>query len=230
MNGDALVARVRRILKDVADDTNQGEFWDLREIIIALNVAQDILLNYCIRNKRYEHIKGLVTNTGIVSDDTTLPLDYLHYASAQVGDDVASLRTARIYDGGYVDNYINVAHDAAFIFNDTLYFRSGGSASNGQLWYYRRPSYISSTTPPFNIELTSNDFPSYTYRDIIAVHASILLAIKEIQTQRDFKKNRRVFEDFILTPPMAAKYERPKHIDNDLLARIIAYAAAQRRG
>lgn len=230
MNGDALVERVRRILKDVADDTHQGEFWDLREIMLALNVAQDILLNYCLRNQREDLIKGLVKNTGIIASDTTIPTDYVHYVSAQVGDAESTLRTARIYIGGYVDQYINVTHDAAFIFDETLSFRSEGSTSQGQLWYFKRPSVISSTTPPFNTDLTGNDFHDYIYNDIIAVHASILLAIKEIQTQRDIKKNVRVFQEFVLTPPIAARYERPYHVPTDLLARIIAYAEAQRRG
>ena len=39
MNGDALVARVRQVLKDVETDTEKGQFWDIREIVLALNEA-----------------------------------------------------------------------------------------------------------------------------------------------------------------------------------------------
>lgn len=208
MNGDPLIVRVRRILRDTQSSVQIGEFWDDAEIILSLNASQDILLNYAIRNNRFSLIETLLTST-VLNNPQTLPTDYLHFSSAQVGTSDNDLQMASVYIGGDAYSYFNINHDACFILNNELNFaRNRDTNSLGILHYYKQPSRIGATSLGDNTGnyFHATDFPDYIYNDIIVMGAIYLLGMKEIQTQRDFKKYKRQLEALRTEPPFILRY------------------------
>ena len=127
---------------------------------------------------------------------TLYPHRYIHYASASIVGE--SNRLARIYLGNEGHTYRNVNHDFCYIENNIVSFFSRGTIATGILYYYRYPSRIELTsvqgTPNTNI-----DFPM-EYYDIIALHASMILGLKETQTQRDIKNKQQVKAKVLMTP------------------------------
>ena len=179
MDGRDIILRVRQILRDVQSSTQQGVFWYDPEILLALNAAQDSFVSKCIENKHWPLLGGLIKNLTILSAGTTVPADYLHYVSGMVGPLSQNSVTARIYLGGMGDIYFTVKHDSIIILNDIIYPKST-YVNDGVLYYYRYPTTITNN-------IYYSDFPEYIYYDIIAEYASIILAMKEVQTQREFK-------------------------------------------
>ena len=120
MNGDNLAVRVRELLRDVTSVTHQGEFWSDKEIKRALNSAQDIFVNACLRGELYYLLSGLSTTLFYpavvppVIRWRPIPTDYLHYISAMTNDDELSYM-ARVYLGASVHVYENTWHNAVFI-------------------------------------------------------------------------------------------------------------------
>ncbi|KKN79176.1 hypothetical protein LCGC14_0341930 [marine sediment metagenome] len=208
MNGDPLIVRVRRILKDVESVVSLGEFWSDEEIILVLNASQSILLNFAIRNNRLSLIETLLTST-ILGSPLVLPDDYLHYSSAQVGIADDDLQMAGVYIGGDAYSYLYVKLDGCFILNDELYFaRNRNINSLGILYYYKQPSYIGATSLGNDVspQFLRYDFHDYIYNDIIVMGAVYLLGMKETQTQRDFKKYKRQLELLRTEPPFILRY------------------------
>ena len=216
MNGDALVARVRQVLKDVETDTEKGQFWDIREIVLALNEAQNIFIDYCLRNDHRQYLNGLKAET-VFTTSTTMPSDYLHYMSAKTGIDEDNLKMARVYLGGEGAVYRYVHHNAAVILGEIFYFIDGTNVdANGVLYYYKRPAKIYSTElgqmGPFDsgavVYDDRQDFEDYVYNDIIALHAAVIIGRKEVQTQRELKKTKRLVEEIVVQPKVFAHYAR----------------------
>ena len=101
MNGEPLILQVRRYLRDIETDVDKGTFWDDREIILALNVSQDVVVNHLIDNKQYQALNRLVSAylynpDSPVSFWRNLPSDYLHFFSAQTGS-VDTLVTSTVH-------------------------------------------------------------------------------------------------------------------------------------
>lgn len=213
MNGDNLIARTRRILRDVVSDTMQGEFWNDETIRLALNTAQDIFINTCLRVGIVDNLSGLFTNTGYIASGT-LPADYLHYASAKVGDNEADARISKVYLGGDGSAMFYSLHDATLIIQDTITFIRNGTAGNGILYYYKYPSYIGATSlgDAGRADFDVMDFEPFIYNDILANHASVLLGFKEVQTQRDYKKNKQYMQDMFTYPMRINNYTNSKDI------------------
>lgn len=212
MNGDVLINRIRTILKDNPDSTRQGQFWDVKEIVLALNASQDIFVNYCINNKLNHLISSLLVNTGYLTHtfllpNIALPVDYLHYASGRVGPDINNLRLARVYIGGTGETYRPTSQDAIIILRNSIQFRVNGTLTGGVLYYYKTPSFIGDSITYTGVtDFSNQDFNFYIYRDIIAQQAAVLLAMKEVQTQRDFKKYQRTFAELALQPKELMNY------------------------
>lgn len=213
MNGDNLIIQVRRILKDVPTNVSQGEFWDDREIILALNVAQDMFLKFAIENDLHYLLAPLVTVTANMQGmrDYVFDPPYLHYIGAEVGDDGVE-KPARFYLGGDGVYYQNTAVLSCSLINNDLLFTDGRLAvprnGRGKLAYYKRPSYIGATSlgddtrPDFNTQ----DFEDYVYKDLIANQAAIICGAKETQNQRSFKKHIRAIIYQIANPAVYANY------------------------
>lgn len=230
MDGNILIGYIRHVLKDVTTapsivnalnsiptppyvpnsdhwvGTDRAGFWNDIEIILALNNAQDIIVNACIRNKLYHLINGLTQTTGITShtpnNPISLPNDYLHYISGMVGIQ-GNLVTAKIYLGGEGVKFINSfrKHCGIHIFSGMYYYIH--PQLSGQLFYYRRPSIITmnNTLPDFNIV----DFSTNIY-NCISDQAILLLAMKDIQTQRDIKIMRNNMMTLIKQPKILEYY------------------------
>jgi len=213
MNGDALIQDVREILRDVQTPIHQGQFWDDREIILALNAAQDVFVNFCLKYEHYNLLDRLFTYIQNTSNPQAIPSDYLMYASGEVLSEEVS-KIAQIHIGGDADKYMWAFHDAINIVGSLMYFIVNGAYGYGTLYYYKKPSYIGATSlgdavrPDFN----TVDFDSYIYTDIFVNHASMLLGLKEIQTTRDYKKMKRVMQDLAIKPEHIENYVEHKDV------------------
>lgn len=201
MVGSTLIQAVRVILQDIQAAHIKGEFWSDREILLALNAAQSVFINACLRLGETYLLSGLVTQSPFSASPYTLPADYLHYISGRVGASDTSnvLRTARIYLGGIGYTYFDTSHDAIIILNDTVFFKQAGADTSGILNYYRQPLTIVATA--FN-----EDFQSYVYTDIIVKHAATLCGFKEVQISREMKNLKREIQNIVNYPPRIDNY------------------------
>lgn len=221
MNGDNLARRVRAILRDETSDTVKGEFWRDEEILLSLNAAQDVFVDFCLRGQRRDLIKGLIKSSpyqtaGTTDSLLTVAADYLMYSSAQVGPGAGQLRMSRVYLGGEGYDYLYVNHDATVILGNDIYFIDDGDPQGGGvLHYYKQPSYIGlseyndptdpGATDP-RADFTVQDFDDYIYYDLMAIHASVMLGAKEPTTQRDFKNYSSVVSQIVLYPQYVNNY------------------------
>ncbi len=222
MNGDALIIRVRRILRDTANKTEQGEFWSDREIILALNVAQDIFINFCLTNNILYLLSDLINPTSYIPSEENYnwPLPYMHYVSALAGNE-ANLKPARIYLGAEGYHYLRAAHKSCTILNNSIYFTDGDitppSDGSGVLYYYTYPSYIGATSlgdnPSSPIpgivprpDFQKINFDDFIYKDIFVNHAAVILGLKEITNQRDYKKYKRQITEIMTNPPVYSNF------------------------
>lgn len=222
-----MAARIRDILRDNPNITEQGVFWSDAEIRLALNASQDAVVNFCLRNELTYPLLGLVrtvaynaptqaqinTQTGYQS----LPNNYMHFASAYIPDSDTELMNlrypAKMYLGADAEEYRNAIHVGVSIMNNNIkaVFMNNPN-SQFVLIYYCYPSYIgltslgdASTRPDF----ATIDFTPDFY-DIILRHAAVLLGMKETQTQRDFKKRQEELLSISLIP------RRLTHLVRDL--------------
>ena len=212
MNGDNLVTRIRAVLRDKETAIKKGEFWSDYEIRLAMNAAQEIFVNYCIMAKHEYLIDSLFTrlnNTAPTNNPVALPSDYLHYISGFVRADADEImETCQIHIGADADKYLWTRHNAIDIIQDNVYFIRDGVYARGVMFYYKRPSFIGltslgdNTRPDFN----TTDFDDYVYNDIIVLHASSILGLKEIQTTRDYKEFREYIANLAIYPQHIENY------------------------
>jgi len=207
MNGDPLAAKIRRILRDFTSPTRGGQFWSDEEIRLALNAAQDIFINFCLNNDLYYLLDRLISVVQVpISTDNpiTVPQDYLHFASAVVGKESGQDidRVAQIHIGGDADKYMWVVHDSCNIIADEIHFMAAGVWGIGQLFYYKRPSFIGLTSlgDDTNPDFNDVDFEDSIYDDVICYHAALLLGIKETRNKRNVLYDR-TFMNKVLTVP-----------------------------
>lgn len=204
-----LIEFVRRNLSDyhINDDSVVGEFWHEREILLALNVAQDVFVNFSLNNKRYDVLRHLHANTGAVAAGdliSGLTPTYLHYDAAKVTDDSdpPALRTARVYIGGETEIYNIIKHRSLCVINDDYYFNHDRDLSEGIMYYFKRPERITLTPATSR----NADFDDYVYRDIICKYAAVLLGIKSIPTLREAYWQKGFYTNLGLQPPFAVLF------------------------
>lgn len=222
MLGAWLVRKIRRIIKDDQDFWTKGVFWSDRELYLCLNMAQYNFVNYCLFTDTTYYLNALVTSTIHESISnipvTTIPDDYMHYISGQVGDDVNKLKTAKIYLGGegILYRYSNY-NSAIIIIGNDLMFIDNGIIGKGILHYYRYPTEIIAGN-------FQDDFDTYVYTDILVNNAAVIAGMKEIQTQREFKKKNRLMLELKTNPIKLANY-----VGNNDLSSVILKGMANEK-
>lgn len=211
MDGNSLIRKVRVALQDIQTDWIQGEFWSDDEILLALNSAQDVFINSCLRNGRHEFLSGLVSWTPFWSSPHNLPDDYLHYISGKVGtyNTADSLKMARTYLGGIGYSFFYTVHDAVFILGNQVWFKRGVDKS-GILCYWRRPLQITNG-------IFASDFKDDVYYNYIVGHATVLCGLKEIQTAREYKTTKRELQELVNYPSRIDNYIKDVPKTKDLI-------------
>lgn len=215
MNGDNLAVRVRNILRDNTSATKLGQFWDDEEIRLALNNAQDVFINFALKNNLGYLLKNLLTSVTLLdptANPAQLPQDYMHHCNAVVYEGIYEegipSYMAQIHTGGDADNYMWVNHANASIINNNLYFRMNDSWASGMLLYYRYPSFIGltslgdNTRPDFN----TVDFENDIYENVICVHAAVILGYKETRNKRNVLLSREFYPDVLNIPTNIERY------------------------
>lgn len=214
MNGQTLISRVRRFLRDLGENTlsnnintlnsKAGQFWSDFEILTALNVSQDFLVNKAILTDDVERLSMLVVRGDYLAMPLSpavpfidLPNNYLHYINGKVGVQ-GNLHIARIYFCSDVFPYLHVKHDAIYIAGNKVAMNFMGNWNvGGILNYYKRPTKI--VAGDFD-----NSFIDRVYYEDIARYASAFLGTKEIHTQRDYKNYKQVTDGAKIKPKPSA--------------------------
>lgn len=235
MDGNNLIRRIRIKLNDLPNLAEQGQFWDDREILLALNNAQDLFIDFCIRTNKYHYLYGLLVsfNNFVINNSrfwSSLPADYFSFASASViqpwnqtaqdigGMDFDTIRrhaqTAKVYIGGEAFYYYYVNQNACFIFANNITFRNYSYTNLG--------SVIPLTLPPnqridgvlyyyhYPAIIIGNrfdpSFPDWIYENVFVDYAILLLGMKETQSQREFKMKKRLVRELSMQPEKFANF------------------------
>lgn len=196
--GNSLILLVRKYVRDIPSPTINGTFWSNKEILSALNEAQEVFLNNALRLKAYTYLHYLLRQDLAIFNTGPLPNDYVHYANAHVGgqpgeEDQWALELAEVYLGGTALHYWWASHRAAFIVNGNIFYKSRGNPATGRLWYYGRPTPIVAGT-------FVNSFDNEVYNNQIVSLAGVICAMKEVQTARDYKTFRKWAMNLIANP------------------------------
>ncbi|MGC8978637.1 hypothetical protein [Caldisericum sp.] len=209
---------IRQILKDIPTPDNQGKFWDPTEISFALNLAQIIFCRYAIATKQFYFLNKLFYS--ITTSDSVYTIGsnneplILHPINAKVFNEENELTDARLYVGEGLQ-YINVGHNACFLVNNTLIFvrrnkQKGNSIpTGGQFNYYREPSRIyldSEVLKPVPPQPFEASFDEYVYSQYIVPYSIVILGMKEITNQRDYKYYKKFITEILNMPSNFANY------------------------
>ncbi|OQA51534.1 MAG: hypothetical protein BWY47_00033 [Bacteroidetes bacterium ADurb.Bin302] len=219
MDGSDLVLQIRRALRDVTSARSQGQFYDDDEIILALNNAQMLFVNYCLERNLYVYLEGLIRVSNRIGWDTQLNVPanlniltapYLHIISAVFQDSELSY-LSRVYLGGEALQYLYTEHYGTYIINNAIYFSRGwgGAPSNynqqlsGRIIYYTYPAriYGALPSPPVPIDYVTKSFSDAIYENVILYIAASILSLKDSLSQRDVKllSEGKTFESTIPT-------------------------------
>lgn len=193
MTGNELRLRIRRHLRDVETATEQGEFWSDEELLNVVNHVQHHIVDKAIESKVQDVLYNLMAYGDFPAaqfGNHQLPTDYVHYASAQA-EQAGQYYPCSIYLGGRVILFNNTRNAKCTIFNDELNFLYDGSGVAGRLYYYRKPDDIT-----FN-DNELNTFGDEIYRNLIYLASTVLLGMKETQTQREFKTKQRELREWL---------------------------------
>lgn len=198
MVGTALMEYVRKILRDVYTNTQKDYFWSDGEILLCLNAAQDIFLNNMLKLGQDSFLRGLITRTSYVLDSDPVPADYVYFLTAHVGDE-EDLKLAELYTGGEAVVHYRTKQAQASVLGNTIRYRRSRLPAGGRLYYYKRPN------PIIEGEF-DNSFDDEIYNVQIANLASVICAVKETSTSRDYKRMKRWLTDLTLNPKRDDNY------------------------
>jgi len=196
---------IRQVLKDISTQNYQGEFWESHEIRLALNLSQNIFCQFVIKKNLFYLFSHLTVETPILYDNTVYwqnnEPQLLYPIFAFIYDPVRDepIEIARVYFGDGL-SYLSVGHSACLIINNKIRFitnsaQGGSIPARGKLYYYRKPNEIVINSPDItyipnidpNFQYTDWDFDEQIYDSYIIPYAIVILGLKEIATQRDFK-------------------------------------------
>lgn len=221
MDGTNYVPVIRRILNDLPTPNYQGSFWADYEIRLALNLSQHVFLRYAIQQNQKHLLSKLINTTpfgGPVDTYFRNPnnpklLYPLKALVAQPNDDDI-LQEARIY---YADSlsHLDAGQSACYIFQNLLIYRvrvptEGRSIpTKGQLVYIKYPGNIFLTTDTTYVPTPNDlvaDYELYVYEQFIVPYACVILGMKEITNQRDFKLWKNYIATIFSLPPKASHF------------------------
>lgn len=219
MDGTRFVNTIKQILNDVPDAKGnyQGDYWQLYEIKNALNLSQYIFLQYIIATKQYHLVNSLVSQTPYNNSGDnyfTQPGSpkLLYPLRAVVGATDTRLKPARIYWGDGI-SHLDGGEAACFIVNQFLLYTerdptTGRSvASGGRLTFLKYPTRIYIQGDPSEAPGDpTQDFPDEIYNQYIVPYACVVLGLKEITNQRDFKIWKNYIKSVLTVPDSFANF------------------------
>jgi hypothetical protein len=175
--------------------------WSDSQIDAALDAAQLAFSRYCYLKEQWHLIARLHTSVGGISP-LTLPADYMFYASATVDAFNPLSTTPPFLDPYPAVLYIGwsgslFASDelryVAYIKTSTVEFMNGLNSGFGDLYYYKRPTKV--TTGSNHTDFTD---PCY---DAIIYHAVAILQQKDWGQCSRFVKNMNAVLQSVMTEP-----------------------------
>ena len=217
LNGNNLILRVRKNLRDVPNSFRKGEEWTDYDILLALNTSQLTLTNLCI-NFKYKHLlTGLIKSKDYdTTPPFTLPDDYLHYHAGTVKHGV-DFFAARMMFCPF--NYFSSDMDVIGIWDTNIVFKAGTNLNGkGVLYYYKIPTKI--------VAGNFVDCFSQMFYDMVCEHTTVFLGMKEIQSQREWKLNRDLMKNLVTQPACFANF----NVDDEMGFNKKSAQLAQQKG
>lgn len=201
MTGNEMVDIVRRVLRDYdstskpADNViRRGQFWDDAYILLVLNAAQDIVLNYCLEYRLHTILHRL-SKVSVFGVSSASPLPFGAADVSSVAPNFCMVRatsidqrqtkhsnTATAINLLFADSWQTVSAGKFVLWNPPK--NSGAIDRQVEVMYYIRPAQIQKN----DTQLSS--FDDAVYNTIINLAVAILSS-REALTPRAMKKFQR---------------------------------------
>ena len=176
---DIVRRRMDDIGADVMTDARRGTFYRDDEILLCLNMAQDMLVDYILESQDNHLLSFLMCKTPIVKTDP-FPVNFAYIAEGYVYAAGIPYRAEILLGANAIPYLYDVISNSTIgLINDDFYYDTT-AWENYKVYYYEYPMAIT----------TGGD--NYTFLDdmylgVICELAATILGFKEPQTQREFK-------------------------------------------
>ena len=183
MTTTQMIDIVRRRMDDMGADVltnaNRGAFYRDDEILLCLNIAQDMLVDYILESQDSHLLSFLMCKLPIAKNDT-FPVNFAYVAEGYVYAGGIPYR-AEILLGANAIPYLydTVWNTTIGIINDDIYY-DGTAWDNYKVYYYEYPPAI--VTSGVNYAFLDD-----MYLGVVCELGATILGFKEPQTQREFK-------------------------------------------
>ena len=226
-----LISVVRRKLRDFG--TKQGSansllnytvfrnnFWSDNEILLALNMAQNLIVRQAVKQKNSSILVFLTQQihreAHVQTDDMTpsaelLPSDFYAPIAANIRIDTNNRVPGSLEMGSVAMNYIGgeFEYEVGIVKDDTY------SKKKTTIAYVKTPPTIttSSTVDYFTIDVINN---------VLVVMACYILGFKNPQTQREFKNFKDSSDAMAVKTGVASTADRYYNMALDVLQAIMS--------
>jgi len=164
---------------DVLTDARRGTFYRDDEILLCLNMAQDMLVDYILESQDNHLMSFLMCKTPIVLNDT-FPVNYAYAAEGYVYSGGIPYRAEILLGANAIPYLYDVVWNTTIgIINDDIYY-DGTAWDNYKVYYYEYPPAIIAAGDNYA-------FLDDMYLGVICELGATILGFKEPQTQREFK-------------------------------------------
>lgn len=226
-----LISVVRRKLRDFG--TKQGSansllnytvfrnnFWSDNEILLALNIAQNLIVRQAVKQKNSSILvfltKQIHREAHVQTDDMTpsaelLPSDFYAPTAANIWIDTNNRVPGSLEMGSVAMNFVGgeFEYEVGIIKNDTY------SENKTTIAYVKTPPAIttSSTVDYFTIDVINN---------VLVVMACYILGFKNPQTQREYKNFKDSSDAMAVKTGVASTADRYYNMALDVLQAIMS--------
>lgn len=183
MNTTQMIDIVRRRMDDMGVDVltnaNRNAFYRDDEILLCLNMAQDMLVDYILESQDSHLLSFLMCKLPFVKNDT-FPVNFAYVAEGYVYAGGIPYRAEILLGANAVPYlYDTVWNTTIGIINDDIYY-NGIAWDNYKVYYYEYPPVIAASGDNYA-------FLDDMYLGVICELGATILGFKEPQTQREFK-------------------------------------------
>jgi hypothetical protein len=166
---------------DLPTNARRGSFYRDDEILLCLNMAQDMLVDYILESQDSHLLGFLMCKVPYVKANPAFPVNFAYAAEGYVLDGAGIPYRAEILLGANAIPYLydTVSSTTIGLINDDLYYNTT-QWYDFKIYYYEYPPAI----------VTSGDniaFQDDMYLGVICELGATVLGFKEPQTQREFK-------------------------------------------
>lgn len=184
MTTTQMIDIVRKRMDDIGTkaltDARRNQFYRDDEILICLNMAQDMLVDYILESQDSQLLSFLMCKLPMDKTTTPFPINFAYVSEGYVEKSRIPYR-AEILLGANAIPYLydTVWSTTIGIINTNIYYDSN-TWDNYKIYYYEYPPAITAGADNYT-------FLDDMYLGVICELGATILGFKEPQTQREFK-------------------------------------------